>query len=63
MKKEKYTVVIFYGCNRVIEKYNSKKQAMRRFAGWYAHGLDMCGQVSSECYVFEGENCIMSDRY
>lgn len=62
-KKKVFTVVIDYGGSRMVETFNTKKQAMRRYSAWYIHGLDMCGQVKSECYVFDGEECILHDMY
>ena len=43
----KYTVEINYGGHVTQEVYKSKKAVDRRFYGWYVHGLDMSGQISS----------------
>lgn len=57
-----YTVVIIYGGIKTEYEYNTKKQAMKRYAGWYNHSLDMYGQVETSITIWNPKGqCIMAD--
>ena len=59
-----YTTKTNYGGNEYEEHYQSLDDAMKEWAGWYEHGLDMCGQVSSTFSVFDDRgNCVFADKY
>ena len=60
-----YIVKINYGGDKKEYAYRGEKQATRHWAGWYNHGLDMCGQVESTCEIWNTKTneCILSDRW
>jgi hypothetical protein len=57
----KYTVIVNYGGIKIETEYNTHKQAMRHYAGWYNHALDMCGQVENSIEIWHDGKCIMAD--
>ena len=63
--KFNYLVKINYGGNETAQAYKTLKQAKKRWASWYYHGLDVGGQISSTLDIVDmnsGE-CVFSDCY
>lgn len=58
-----YTVVINYNGLKTVQDYKTEKEAMKRYASWYAHGLDMSAQVKSNIDIWHNGQCIWSDTY
>lgn len=58
-----YVVVVIYGGIKTEYTYNTEKQAMEHYAGWYNHALDMYGQVENSITIWNPQGqCIMADR-
>lgn len=59
-----FTVKINYGGCLSEEKFKTLKQAKKRWAGWYNHGLDVVGQIKSVLDIYDKDgNCIFSDMF
>jgi hypothetical protein len=58
-----YIVKINYGGHETTYAFKTKKQALQKFYGWYNHGLDMVGQVTSSIEIWHDGECIEADRY
>lgn len=57
-----YTVKINYGGLESEYHYKTKKQAMRHWAGWYTHALDMYGQIEdNKIEIWHKGECIFAD--
>ena len=58
-----YTVVIIYGGIKTEYEYKTHKQAMKHYAGWNNHAMDIYGQLESSITIWNPQGqCIMADR-
>lgn len=59
-----YTVVVIYGGIKTEYEYKTEKQAMKHYAEWYNHSLDMYGQIKSDIAIYHPNGqCIKADMY
>ena len=59
----KYVVVIIDGGSKTEYEYNTEKEAMMHYSGWYYHGLDMYGQIDTSITIWNPKGqCILADR-
>lgn len=58
-----YEVVVIYGGIKTEYEYKSYEEAMKHYAGWQYHSLDVYGQIKSNITIWHRGQCIMADSY
>lgn len=58
-----YVVVIICGGIKSEYEYNTEKEAMMHYGGWYYHALDTYGQIENSITIWNPKGqCIMADK-